>query len=71
MEWKEISGYSEHLIGKKKYRWPCTVKKLVKPLNPVAFDADKWIRIARDAGMKYLIITAKHHDGFAMFNSMQ
>ena len=33
------------------------------------FDADEWVRIAKDAGMKYIVITSKHHDGFAMFDS--
>ena len=37
--------------------------------NPVEFDARAWVQLARDAGMKYLVITAKHHDGFAMFKS--
>lgn len=37
--------------------------------NPDKFDADFWARLAREAGQKYLIITAKHHDGFAMFAS--
>ncbi len=37
--------------------------------NPVKYDADAWVRLAKDAGMKYIVITAKHHDGFAMFKS--
>jgi alpha-L-fucosidase len=37
--------------------------------NPVLFNADDWVRQAKNAGMNYLIITAKHHDGFAMFDS--
>ncbi|MBC9798199.1 alpha-L-fucosidase [Sinomicrobium weinanense] len=37
--------------------------------NPVNYNADEWVRTARDAGMKYIVITAKHHDGFAMFKS--
>ena len=37
--------------------------------NPVKFDADAWVRLAKDAGMKYIVITSKHHDGFAMFKS--
>jgi alpha-L-fucosidase len=37
--------------------------------NPVKFDAAKWVQIAKDAGMKYIVITSKHHDGFSMFDS--
>ncbi|QYM78610.1 alpha-L-fucosidase [Horticoccus luteus] len=37
--------------------------------NPVKFDADAWVRLAKDAGMKYIVITTKHHEGFAMFHS--
>lgn len=40
-----------------------------KKFNPVKFDADAWVRLAKDAGMKYIVITTKHHDGFAMFKS--
>jgi alpha-L-fucosidase len=40
-----------------------------KEFNPVKFNADKWVKMAKDAGMKYIVITAKHHDGFAMFKS--
>lgn len=39
--------------------------------NPVKFDADAWARMAADAGMKYLVITSKHHDGFCLFDSRQ
>ena len=37
--------------------------------NPTEFNADEWVSIAKDAGMNYITITAKHHDGFAMFDS--
>jgi alpha-L-fucosidase len=37
--------------------------------NPVKFNADEWVKIAKDAGMKYIVITSKHHEGFAMFRS--
>lgn len=40
-----------------------------KEFNPVNFNADEWVKMAKDAGMKYIVITAKHHDGFAMFKS--
>ena len=43
--------------------------KLAKQFNPVKFNADEWVRIAKDAGMRYIVITSKHHDGFAMFGS--
>jgi len=42
---------------------------LAKDFNPVKFNADEWVRIAKDAGMKYMVITAKPHDGFAMYHS--
>ncbi len=40
-----------------------------KQFDPEKFDADKWVSIAKAAGMKYIVITSKHHDGFAMFKS--
>lgn len=43
--------------------------KLAKVFNPICFNADEWVQIARDAGMKYVVLTSKHHDGFAMFRS--
>jgi alpha-L-fucosidase len=44
-------------------------KALTKQFNPVKFNADQWVQYAKDAGMKYIVITSKHHDGFAMFKS--
>jgi alpha-L-fucosidase len=46
-------------------------EKLKPRFNPVKFDADLWARTAADAGMKYLVITSKHHDGFGLFDSKQ
>ena len=43
--------------------------QLAKCFNPVYFNADEWIRLAKDAGMEYFVFTSKHHDGFAMFRS--
>lgn len=40
-----------------------------KSFNPVKFDAAEWVRIAKNAGMKYIVITSKHHDGFGLWNS--
>lgn len=44
-------------------------EKLLPQFNPVKFDADAWVRAAAGAGVRYLCITSKHHDGFAMFPS--
>ena len=44
-------------------------EKFRDEFNPVKFDAKQWVQIAKDAGMKYLVITSKHHDGFAMFDT--
>jgi alpha-L-fucosidase len=41
--------------------------ELYKEFNPALFNADDWVRTAREAGMKYLTITAKHHDGFCLW----
>ena len=44
-------------------------ESLAKEFNPVQFDAEHWVQMAQDAGMKYIVITAKHGDGFAMYHS--
>jgi len=44
-------------------------EELAKDFNPVKFDAEAWAELACQAGMKYLVITAKHHEGFCMFDS--
>ncbi|HXU79416.1 MAG TPA: alpha-L-fucosidase, partial [Methylomirabilota bacterium] len=44
-------------------------QSLVPQFNPAKFDAREWVRLAREAGMKYIVITTKHHDGFALYPS--
>ncbi|MCB9035720.1 MAG: alpha-L-fucosidase [Lewinellaceae bacterium] len=44
-------------------------RALARQFNPARFDAEAWAQLAQDAGMKYLVVTAKHHDGFAMYHS--
>ena len=42
---------------------------LYKQFNPVNFNAEEWVKLAKDAGMKYIVFTSKHHDGFCMWNT--
>jgi alpha-L-fucosidase len=44
-------------------------KKIAADFNPVNFDAGAIVKLAKNAGMKYIIITSKHHEGFAMYDS--
>lgn len=44
-------------------------EQLAGIFNPVYFNADEWMRLAKECGMKYFVFTSKHHDGFAMFHS--
>jgi alpha-L-fucosidase len=70
-EWKDQAmqkGGGEWIM--KRLRIPIAdYETLVPRFNPVKFDAREWVRIAKDAGMKYIVITSKHHDGFALFDS--
>src|SRR5664279_2529409 len=43
--------------------------RIANDFNPVDFNAEKWALLAKDAGVKYMVITAKHHEGFSMFDS--
>ena len=49
--------------------WRSTASRWPARFNPTGFDADAWIAAAKRAGMGYFVITAKHHDGFAMYDS--
>jgi hypothetical protein len=69
-EWKgkPVTGIGEWIMSYEKI--PVSeYEKLAAEFNPVKFNADDWAQLAQDAGMKYLVITSKHHDGFAMFDS--
>lgn len=69
-EWKgvEYEWLGEWIM--QQARIPSSEYELLKDqFNPVRFDANKIVRLAKDAGMKYLVITSKHHDGFSLFDS--
>src|SRR5688572_29496286 len=46
-------------------------EKLSTTFNPVRFDPERWAQAARDAGMRYVVFTTKHHDGYSMFDTKQ
>lgn len=69
-EWKGkyVPGIGEWIMNRA--RIPVAeYEQLAKQWNPVKFDPDAWVQMAQDAGMKYIVITSKHHDGFALFDS--
>lgn len=69
-EWngKPVPGLGEWIMNRA--RIPVSeYEKLAKQWNPTQFDAERWVQLAQDAGMKYIVITSKHHDGFALFDS--
>jgi alpha-L-fucosidase len=65
---EEIKGIGEWIMNTAKIPI-LEYEKYAKQFNPVKFDAAEWVRIAKDAGMKYIVITSKHHDGFSMWGS--
>ena len=69
-EWKgkRVMGYAEHLMRTQKIS-RADYLDIAHQFNPVKFNADEWVKAAKAAGMNYMIITAKHHDGFAMFDT--
>ena len=69
----EYKGQRSTRIGEWIMEWAsiprAEYEKFAQQFNPVQFNAAEWVRYAKDAGMKYMVITSKHHDGFAMYDS--
>jgi alpha-L-fucosidase len=67
-EWKGSTNHAEWI--RTTAQIPITeYEKFVGQFNPVQFNATEWVRMAKNAGMKYITITSKHHDGFCLFDS--
>jgi alpha-L-fucosidase len=65
---QRISGAGEWIMHDGKIP-VARYRAFAKQFNPAKFNASQWVSIAKAAGMKYIVITSKHHDGFAMFDS--
>ncbi|MGV8094051.1 MAG: alpha-L-fucosidase [Mangrovibacterium sp.] len=64
-------GWNERPADKTYYEYVQEYENLPKTFNPVNFNPDKWAAAAKDAGMRYVVFTTKHHDGFNMFDTKQ
>ncbi len=69
-EYKDQTGFGEWYLEESKM--PVSeYEKFAAQFHPVKFNAADWVRMAKDAGMRYIVITSKHHDGFGLFRSAQ
>jgi alpha-L-fucosidase len=71
-EWngKPVNGAGEWLLSNAQIK-PEDYEPLAKRFNPTLYDPEKWVKLAKVAGMKYIVITTKHHDGFGLWPSAE
>lgn len=70
LHWGPYSVLGRHEWARHKLQIPqAQYDQYVKAFNPVKFNADEWADVAKAAGVRYMVITSKHHDGFSMFRS--
>src|SRR5262249_30331982 len=69
-EWDGKTGYGEWIMNHAHIPVE-EYEKLRARFNPASFDADAIVRAAKNAGMRYIVITSKHHDGFCLFDSKE
>jgi alpha-L-fucosidase len=65
---ERIKGIGEWIMNNAKIP-VAEYEKFAAQFNPIGFNANEWVRIAKNAGMKYIVITSKHHDGFCLWDS--
>ncbi|MCP4711633.1 MAG: alpha-L-fucosidase, partial [Planctomycetes bacterium] len=67
-EWKDTTNHAEWILTTAQIPVD-EYEQFGGQFNPVKFNAADWVRMAKEAGMKYIVITSKHHDGFALYDS--
>ena len=65
---EQLKGGAEWILNRSKIP-VAEYREKAKQFNPIKYNPDEWVRMAKAAGMKYIVITAKHHDGFALFGT--
>jgi len=65
---KQVASIGEWIMNRGKIP-SARYRQYAKEFNPIKYNAEQWVSLAKAAGMKYIVITSKHHDGFAMFDS--